>query len=251
VAVLIKNNSFILYLYNIIIEVIKMNEFYCEYCGRKFGYKHHLIRHIKTIHKILTYTFDESLLYKCKYCNMLFNKKYLGYHVAHECDKNPNYLINKQKMINGSKKKIGICLSEEHKEKIKKTISKKIKDDTWHTSFAKHRTFEYNGIKFHGMWEVQFAQYLDRKNIQWRRPNESFLYKFEEKYRRYIPDFFIEDEQCYYEIKGYVTEKDIAKWTQFPLKLKILTGEDLEKINIFVDYRKQKLNFEKTYNIAW
>ncbi len=133
-------------------------------------------------------------------------------------------------------------------ELISKTINKKIKNGLWHTSFAKRRTFKYNGINFQGSWEVEFAKYLDNKNKKWRKPKESFSYLFNGKEKRYTPDFYIEDEQCYYEIKGYVTEKDIAKWEQFPLRLKIITGEDLLKLNLISDYRKQNLKFNKEYN---
>ena len=74
--------------------------------------------------------------------------------------------------------------------------------------------------------------YLDEHHIKWRRPNEKFKYRFEEKDSYYTPDFFLEDEGVYVEIKGYKTPKDEAKWSQFPLKLKILEGKDLIQLGI-------------------
>jgi hypothetical protein len=103
---------------------------------------------------------------------------------------------------------------------------------TWHYSFSKVRTHEYNGIKFMGMWELQYAKWLDQNNVKWRRPKEKFTYEFEEKQRFYTPDFYLIETQEYVEIKGYETEKDRAKWSAFPLKLKIIKGKELFKLEI-------------------
>jgi len=40
------------------------------------------------------------------------------------------------------------------------------------------------------------------------------------------------DEGMYIEIKGYKVEKDEAKWSQFPLKLKVLTGHNLIELGL-------------------
>lgn len=63
---------------------------------------------------------------------------------------------------------------------------------------------------------------------------ESFAYIFEGKERKYTPDFYLVDSDEYVEIKGYKTDKDAAKWEQFPehRKLKVLRGEDLIALKI-------------------
>lgn len=224
--------------------------FKCEECGRDFGYKHHLKRHLKNVHKIAEPDLSKYKIsrYFCKYCGEETENSYkLASHTSN-CSSNPNYEKIRLQRAEYAKKKTGTKRPIEINEKARQTINAKIKAGTWHTSFARRRTFEYKGIKFQGSWEVEFAKYLDTNNIKWRRPNESFVYNFKGKERRYHPDFFLEDEKCYYEIKGCAVEKDIAKWTQFPLKLKVLTGEDLEQIGINVVYRKQKLEFDKQYN---
>ncbi len=94
------------------------------------------------------------------------------------------------KVSNETKEKIskiwkGKKLPEEMKEKIKNTINKNIENNNWHLSFSKSRTFEYKGIKFQGSWEVEFAKYLDNKNIKWERPHKTYKYIFENENHRY------------------------------------------------------------------
>ena len=120
-------------------------------------------------------------------------------------------------------------------KKISKTVKKKIKDGTWHVSIKKSMYYEYKGIIFHGKWELYYAQYLDSKNIKWKRPSETFSYIFNNKEKYYTPDFYIPSEDLYIEIKGYKTEKDEAKWKQFPKNLKVLMKKDLKDLGINID----------------
>lgn len=122
--------------------------------------------------------------------------------------------------------------SRRNRKKISEAIQKKVKEGTWHVSLAKNMWKIYKGIKFHGNWEVEYAKWLDRNEIRWRRPTETFQYEFQEKKRRYTPDFYLVDEQIYVEIKGYETEKDRAKWKQFPLKHKVIKKEEFKNIGI-------------------
>ena len=126
---------------------------------------------------------------------------------------------------------------EWHKEngkRISESIQKKVEEGTWHTSLAKNMHIEYNGVDLHGSWELAYAKYLDFNNIKWVRNKDSFLYVYEEKQRRYTPDFYLLDAEEYVEIKGFKTNKDIAKWKQFPSdkKLKILMKAELKELNI-------------------
>lgn len=122
--------------------------------------------------------------------------------------------------------------TKEQKDRISNTIKNKIKEGTWHYSFSKTRTHVYNGINFYGMWELQYAKWLDKNKINWYRPNETFSYMFENVEHQYKPDFYLIDSEEFVEIKGYETEKDRCKWKHFPLKLKILNGIDLFDLKI-------------------
>lgn len=124
------------------------------------------------------------------------------------------------------------------REKVRKTVMERVRNGTWHNSFSKSRTHIYKGIKLYGKWEVAYAMWLDDNDIEWRRPKESFVYEFGGSDHRYTPDFYLIQEGVYVEVKGYKTEKDEAKWSQFPLKLKVLMGEDLHEMGLITSYKK-------------
>lgn len=171
----------------------------------------------------------------CKYCGLEVLGRIAGAHVIN-CKQNPNREITNKKKSNSLK--INNCMfNEKHRKTLSDKINKKVKDGTWHNSFSKSRVHEYNGIKLYGMWEVNYAKWLDKNNIKWRRPTETFVYYFNNKKHRYTPDFYLLDSNEYIEVKGYKTPKDDAKWKQFPLKLKILMGKDLFEMKIIDSYK--------------
>lgn len=122
----------------------------------------------------------------------------------------------------------------ENGKKISESIKRKVEEGTWHTSLARKMHINYNGADLHGSWELAYAKFLDANNINWVRNTESFPYEFRGKTRRYTPDFFLVDTGEYVEIKGFQTEKDEAKWRQFPKdkKLVILKQQDLKLLQI-------------------
>ena len=117
-------------------------------------------------------------------------------------------------------------------ERIAATVNQKVADGTWHTSLAKRMHYQYNGESFHGSWEVAYAKFLDSVGTPWHRNTTTFSYEFGGKTRRYTPDFYLPIEDVYIEIKGYKTEKDAAKWEQFPETLVVLMEEELEDMNV-------------------
>ena len=134
--------------------------------------------------------------------------------------------------------RMGHKMSDATKEKLRKIILKKIKNNTWHNSFSKARTHEYNGIKLYGKWELEYAKWLDRHNIKWERPTKAYPYIFENKKHMYTPDFYLPENNEYVEIKGYETERDRAKWKYFPNNLLILKGSDLQELGIINSYKQ-------------
>ena len=54
--------------------------------------------------------------------------------------------------------------------------------------------------------------------------------------RTYFPDFYLPDKNIYVEVKGYKTERDAAKWDQFPEQLLKILKDDIIEIrhNSFV-----------------
>jgi len=85
-------------------------------------------------------------------------------------------------------------------------------------------------VRVDGSWELEVAKYLDRLRVKWKRNKNRFAYMHEGKERFYTPDFFVEDYNCYIEVKGYETEKDRSKWSQFDHKLIILKKNEIKAI---------------------
>jgi len=125
-------------------------------------------------------------------------------------------------------------LNKENGKRISVTVNKKVSNGEWHTSLAKNMHINYKGNDLHGSWELAYAMYLDDNSIKWVRNKDSFSYVFDGKERRYTPDFYLIDNDEYVEIKGYKTEKDDAKWSQFPnhRKLVVLMQSELQEMKV-------------------
>ncbi len=78
-----------------------------------------------------------------------------------------------------------------------------------------------------GTWEYKYALWLDERCENWRRNTTGFPYQFNGKQCKYFPDFYLVDKDEYVEIKGYETERDKSKWSQFPASLRVLKRENL------------------------
>jgi len=186
-------------------------------------------------------------MHKCKFCGKEYETGVkLGGHTV-RCKLNPHSKEMYKKMGEKMRGENNPSSNPEVKSKISETVQNKIKNGEWHLSFSKSRTYEYKGIKFHGNWELNYAKFLDENNVKWRRPNEKFYYEFEGKPHYYTPDFFLVDDKKYVEIKGYPTEKDFAKWNQFPLDLQIITGKMLVEMKVIDTYRSSDREY-KTYS---
>lgn len=121
---------------------------------------------------------------------------------------------------------------QENGKRISETINSKVERGEWHTSLARNMHYQYRGEDFHGTWELSYAKYLDNIGKNWERNKKSFPYVFDGKKRRYTPDFYLPDEDVYIEIKGFTTDKDLAKWEQFPERLVVLTKTELTEMKI-------------------
>lgn len=206
----------------------------------------------------------------CKYCGKACkNKNSLTQHEI-RCKLNPNKIDTSKSFNNGNRpawnkglnkntdiriKKISNSYITNHKlglhkdttgknnsssnQKVKDKISNSClnlsKNGKWHVSLAKNYLYNYNGNILHCKWEVYYAKYLDDNNIKWIRNKKRFIYYYQNKKHYYIPDFYLPDTNEYIEIKGYKTDKDLAKWSYFPKteKLTVLEYNELLKLNVF------------------
>ena len=222
---------------NIKHQTLDHDDLFCKYCKKEYKNKNSLLQHeirckenpnkIDTSNsfgqlnpkyrtawnKGLTKETDDRVK---NYANTFHKNYILGLHKDLSGDKNPA-------------KKLEV------KEKISKTCLEHSKNGNWHTSLAKHIHYNYKGNDLHGKWELYYAIYLDKNNIKWIRNKERFIYNYKNKNHYYTPDFYLINTNEYIEIKGYSTNKDFAKWTQFPKnkKLIVLQYKDLKNLGVF------------------
>lgn len=76
----------------------------------------------------------------------------------------------------------------------------------------------------------RFVEFLNTKGINWERNHVGIQYIFENDEKMYFPDFYLEDYNLYIEVKGYETEKDKAKFLQFPFKLLIIRKKEINNL---------------------
>lgn len=91
------------------------------------------------------------------------------------------------------------------------------------------KQIEYNGIKFQGKWELAFYQWCEQSNVPVERNHKGFPYIWNGN-RTYFPDFYLPNHSAYVEVKGYKTERDDAKWSQFPERLIIVDRIAIDNI---------------------
>jgi hypothetical protein len=137
--------------------------------------------------------------------------------------------------------------SLESKKKLSKIIKKRYAEG-WQPVCGRAPKIPYTShiageIILIGSWELIFAQILDKLNIQWTRNAKRFEYiKPDGKEGTYLPDFYIDEWNQYVEVKGYETDLDRAKWSQFKEPLIIIRRHHINKIRIWL---KNNTSLEK------
>lgn len=186
----------------------------------------------------------------CDFCRKEFTK--LIHHIAY-CKDNPNRStkVGKPKGIPPwNKGKTGFVTSVETRAKIgiksrgrthsvetKEKMSQQKKDlyaSGWEPTCGRSKKYKYSSpiagdISVDGTWELIVAKYLDFLRFTWQRNRKRFPYiHLNGKDSTYQPDFYIEEIDCYIEVKGYETDLDRCKWNQFPHKLKVWRRKEIQ-----------------------
>ena len=94
-------------------------------------------------------------------------------------------------------------------------------------------SIEYKGEIYDSSWEVAMRKYFDQHYITATRTIKSRIeYNFSDSVRTYTPDFYLPKLKIYVEVKGVITERDLAKWKQFPKgkRLLILTRKTIKRV---------------------
>ncbi len=103
----------------------------------------------------------------------------------------------------------------------------------------------YKGYWCDSSWELAWVIYHIDHEIKFERNKVGFEYIFEDKKRKYYPDFI--KDGIYYEIKGYINNQVLEKIKQFPWKLVVLTKHDIKYILEYV-ISKYGRNYITLYN---
>lgn len=118
-------------------------------------------------------------------------------------------------------------------EKLKKSMRKAVENNPEaYTSSNRGRTRQiiYDGVKFQGSWELKFYQWCKDAGILCERNIKGFDYEWNGT-RTYYPDFYLPEYDVFVEVKGYKTDRDEAKWNQFPNKLILVQKPDIVAID--------------------
>lgn len=132
-----------------------------------------------------------------------------------------NYSGNKERMTEEVRKKISETMKKKKLGGYRKGSGRG--NGNWYESNIAGKVY------LDSSYELEYAKYLDSKNVKWKKNRIKFPYLFEGKERFYIPDFYLIDSDEFVETKGYKTDKDEAKWKSFPYKLTVLFKKELEE----------------------
>ena len=143
-------------------------------------------------------------------------------------------LIGKSKGI-GATQEIEI----ERKRKISETMKKNpnaggLREGSGRGIKTWYESSIAGNVYLRSSYELEYAKWLDQNNINWIANKTAFQYEWEGKIKKYYPDFYLIESKKYVEVKGFKTEKDEAKWKNFPFELSILYYNDLKNLGLNV-----------------
>jgi len=204
----------------------KVRKFICEKCGSSSESKTKGIRFCSNSCRAsiinkgrMPPNYDKNKIRNCKIC---------GVKIHHQA-------------------KTGYCKEHYATESHKKMLSNKAKDSGnggYKIGSGRGKNGWYKGYWCDSSWELAWVIFhLDHK-IKFERNNESFEYVYLNKLQKYYPDFKI--DECYIEIKGWMTAQVKAKIEQFPKEIKLLQKKDMNHIFEYV-YGKYGKDFIKLY----
>jgi hypothetical protein len=197
----------------------------CNFCNKECKNNNSLKNHERMCVKNENRVYKKGMLGK-KGSNQFTKAKELGL---------PIPIMTKETIMKGieTKRKNG-TLNKTQIQKNNTSIAMKKAVEKYpesYTSSNRGRTkqIEIDGIKLQGQWEVDFYLWAKNKGLNPQRPTQGFKYIWNGE-RTYYPDFYIESLDLYVEVKGYETDRDRAKWSQFPKKLCIIKEKEIKEI---------------------
>jgi hypothetical protein len=240
------------------IYVVERHETLCRYCnrvtdtkhGNSFHEKHCLLNPNKDIsdnNKVSCLQCKRVILgkqltnhYKSKSCvkfkdhppkNKIKNTETCTY-----CGKMPRLTMAEHLSIcRGIKRNRPQIWTQErrlsHSDAMKKAVMSNPDSYTKNNVCGRVKIIEYNGANLKGTWEVETAIWLDSLNVQWENEVNPQPYFWNNREHLYFPDFYLPTHNVYIEVKGYKTERDEAKWSQFNGILVVIDKTNIKNLN--------------------
>ena len=125
-------------------------------------------------------------------------------------------------------------------DRARRAIQKRF-EDGWQPKAGRCKKIPYNSkiagdVVLDGSWELVAAKYLDMQNVTWTRNKIRFEFlNLVDKQSWYTPDFFVKEWDTYIEVKGYQTELDTCKWSQFQFNLRIWRKAEIDSFRKIVE----------------
>jgi hypothetical protein len=127
--------------------------------------------------------------------------------------------------------------TEEFKEKQRERIIARY-ETGWMPKAGRCKKYKHispiaGEVYLDGTWELKVAKWLDEKEYNWKRNTKRFQYtNLKGTISHYVPDFWVNELNSYIEVKGYETELDRCKWSQFKYPLIIWKRKELTEMKI-------------------
>lgn len=143
-----------------------------------------------------------------------------------------------------SKAHKGRKFTEEHKRKISEARKGWIPN--FNTSKGRNGYREDLNQRFRSTWEVNFARILNYWGLKWKYEPKRFYF---ENGTSYLPDFYVEKDNCYVEISGYYSKPKLEKlgnfYREYPNEKISLIGEEIYK-DLIKEFKDKISNWEST-----
>ena len=165
-----------------------------------------------------------------------------------EYEQNPKFCSICGKTLPYDKRNRKTCSDECFKLLISKQAIDKNFGGYNPNSIKKHHKGIYKNIHCDSSWELAFLVYHLDNNIKIERCNQYFHYTYNNKLRKYYPDFIIDNK--FIEIKAVITDQVKAKIDQFPndKQLIILYKQDIMQYLSYCIYKYGNNFWETLYD---
>lgn len=211
---------------------VKTGKYICPHCGREFS-KYGIGIHTWRVHTEEGQKFDPNKGYKCG-TRHAWNKGLIK-ETSEKVRKNGETL--RKNYLEGITKPKPHPQTEETRKKLSEITKQRIRDG-WSPKAGRAPKYKYTKkdgrvVALDGSWELKVAEYFDNLNIDWERNTKRFPYiNLKGKDATYCPDFYLPSKDLYIEVKGYTTDLDRCKWSQFSEKLEVWARQELMQLGI-------------------